>query len=214
MSLMQDYPELLRKALAVELPGHSAFLAHTGYDKTRLQKALERDKEPRISAVLVALYPKNGTWHSVLMKRPAYDGVHSGQIAFPGGRKEKEDVSLMATALREFEEETGSTTADFEILGAMSQLYIPPSRSLVTPFVAVCKKQLLWDPDPIEVAALIETPFSDLLAPNILKTTEQLIWALGKELPVPYFDIQNEIVWGATALMVAELRQLLGTDFL
>ncbi len=200
----------LSTALSQALPGHSAFLEHAGYDGGRIAKALAKDPAPKISAVLLALFPIDGVWHIVLMKRPAYDGVHSGQIGFPGGKQEQEDTSLEATALREFEEETGAAIERFEVIGAMSRLYIPPSRSLVTPYLAWSATEPTFDPDEREVESLIVVPFTDLLDTEILKTTDQLTWALGKELSVPYFDVQGEVVWGATALMIAELRELCG----
>lgn len=202
--------DLLSSSLSQKLPGHSAFLERAGYDRSRIDKAHERDQAPRLSAVLIAIYPVNEVWTTVLMKRPTYEGVHSGQIAFPGGRKEDVDTSLEETALREFEEETGAKSRQFEIIAPMSQLYIPPSRSLVTPFIAYSSSEPAFDPDEKEVEKLITVPFSELLAPRILKTTKQRIWAIGKELPVPYFDIRNEIVWGATAMMLAELREICG----
>jgi len=187
----------LSTALSQALPGHSAFLEHAGYDGGRIAKALAKDPAPKISAVLLALFPIDGVWHIVLMKRPAYDGV-------------QEDTSLEATALREFEEETGAAIERFEVIGAMSRLYIPPSRSLVTPYLAWSATEPTFDPDEREVESLIVVPFTDLLDTEILKTTDQLTWALGKELSVPYFDVQGEVVWGATALMIAELRELCG----
>jgi len=208
VTLIED----LRSRLLGALPGHGKFLAHTGYDRTRLKRAQERDTEPRISAVLICLYPSQGEWYTTLMKRPSYEGVHSGQVAFPGGRVEEEDKDLIDTALREFREETGADTQGFEILGNLSELYIPPSRSLVTPYIACVDRELVFDPDEREVARLMEVPFTDVLKEDILKSTDQLIWALGKELQVPYFDIDNEIVWGATALMIAELRELCGVE--
>lgn len=205
-----DILTVLKAGLNAELPGHAGFLKYSGFDHTRMDKARALDESPRLSAVLICLYKSNGKLYTTLMKRPAYDGAHSGQIAFPGGRKEPEDTNLSETAFREFQEETGASTQGFELLGKLSELYIPVSRSLVTPYVAVYDGSLSFKPDPKEVERLIEVPFSKMIEPDILKHTDKLAWAINKKLEVPYFDIANEVVWGATALMIAELRAICG----
>jgi 8-oxo-dGTP pyrophosphatase MutT (NUDIX family) len=143
------------------------------------------------------------------MKRPDYDGVHSGQIAFPGGHFEPNDRDLHQTALREFTEETGAPSNDFEVLGELSRVFIPPSNTLVTPVVAYAKQVDRFAPDPREVAALIDVPVSELMRTDVLKRTTLFIQVLDREAEVPYWDVQGHVVWGATALMIAELRELL-----
>ncbi len=201
----------LRRVMGGPLPGHDAFLELSGYKRPDLEAARRADPPPRESAVLVLIYPKEGLAHTVLMLRPAYDGVHSGQVSFPGGRMEPGDWDLRATALREFAEETGAR-ADAELLGALTPVYIPPSRSLVTPYVAVVDSLGAFDPDPREVAELIEAPLSLLLSDGILKRRQQHIAILGRTVEVPYFDVRGHVVWGATAMMIAELRELLLKD--
>lgn len=201
--------EDLREALRGELPGHDAFLHLSGYKRPDLEAALRQNPAPRESAVLALLYPRQGRLHTLLMLRPEYDGVHSGQVAFPGGRREDEDRDLSHTALREFREETGAPTADFDVLGSLSRVYIPPSRSLVTPYVAAAPALPATAPDPREVAALIETPLDELLRPDVVQVRRQYIQVLGREAEIPYFDLQGQVVWGATAMMLAELRELL-----
>lgn len=199
----------LRGALALPLPGHDAFLELSGYKRLDVERALQQDPPPRESAVLALLYPKEDTLHCLLMLRPTYDGVHSGQVSFPGGKREVSDPSLMHTALREFEEETGAGTTGVEVLGPLSPVYIPPSRMLVTPFVGYAERIGPWNPDAKEVARLIETPLVDLLRDDILKRREQYIQLMGRSVEIPYFEVDGETVWGATALMIAELRALL-----
>ncbi len=202
--------ERLAQALLGPLPGHAAFLARSGYSRADLQAALRADAAPRASAVLALLYAHEGSPHLLLMRRPEYEGVHGGQVSFPGGRREVEDVDLRATALREFREETGATPSDLQVLGCLSQVYIPPSRSLVTPFVAMARALGPTRPDPREVQALLEVPLAELLRPDVLRVRLQYIRLLGREAEVPYFDLAGQVVWGATAMMLAELRELLG----
>lgn len=201
--------EGLRRAFSGTLPGHDAFLDLSGYKRPDLEAALRLDPTPRESAVLVLFYPQQEVLHTLLMLRPTYKGVHSGQVAFPGGRREPQDVDLFGTALREFEEETGATPTGLEMLGELSRIYIPPSHSLVTPYVAFASELGPTRPDPREVAALIETPVEELLRDDILKQREQYVQLMGRATQVPYFDVRGHVVWGATAMMLAELRELL-----
>ncbi len=198
----------LRIALQGELPGHDTLAELSGYRRPDVEAARRLDPPPRESAVLTLLYPRGDALHTLLMLRPIYDGVHSGQISFPGGKWEAGDLSLEHTALREFNEETGSTAQQITILGSLSPIYIPPSRVLVTPFVAYTPDLGTCEPDPIEVAALIEAPLDLLLKGDILKKRQQYIALMGGEVEIPYYDVQGHVVWGATAMMIAELREL------
>ena len=200
---------LLRERLRGVLPGHDRFLALSGYKRLDLERAMALDPPARESAVLVLFFRSTGTWNCLLMVRPTYDGVHSGQVAFPGGKREPADPSLMHTALREFAEETGMPTTTVEVLGPLTPVYIPPSRMLVTPFVGVVEGPVRWRPDEHEVARLIEVPVSELLRADILQRKEQYIQIMGRAVEIPYFALDGETVWGATALMIAELRELL-----
>jgi len=206
-----DVVEQLRRRLTDPLPGHDAFLELSGYKRPDLERARQLAPPPRQSAVLALLYPKDTALHLLLMVRPTYDGVHSGQVSFPGGKQEPMDRDLSHTALREFAEETGGETAGIEILGRLSPVYIPPSRMLVTPFVGHAGHMGPWHPDPVEVAKLLEIPLAQVLRQDILKRREQYIQIMGRSVEVPYFDLHGEVVWGATAMMIAELRELLGS---
>lgn len=201
--------ERLREAWSNALPGHDAFLAFSGYQRPDIATVMAQVPPPRESAVLALLYPKGNVLHTLMMLRPIYDGVHSGQVAFPGGRREPEDKDLEHTARREFSEETGAWDTSIEVLGPLSPVYIPPSRSLVTPFVAYAPELGSLAPDPREVDRLIETPVDLLLGPDVLRRGPLHLAALGHSTEVSYFDVQGHVVWGATAMMLAELRELL-----
>lgn len=201
--------DLLRERLNGALPGHGDFLELSGYQRPDIDAVLRQQPPPKESAVLITLFPTDGEWNTLLMLRPEYDGVHSGQIGFPGGHREPFDADLRATALREFSEEMGAPTNGMEVLGELSRVYIPPSRALVTPVVAFAPVLPELRPDTSEVAAVIRTPVDHLLRDDILKRGNRYIAILQRELEVPYWDVQGHMVWGATALMIAELRQLL-----
>ena len=207
---MSDVLRRLRTALRGPLPGHDHFLEISGYKRPDIASVMEQDPPPRASAVLALLYPKNDVLYTLLMLRPTYDGVHSGQVSFPGGKREPDDDSLEETALREFAEETGAVTSEIQLLGPLTPVYIPPSRALVTPYVGYAERLDSLSPDAQEVEQLIETPFEILLSKEILKRREQYIPVMGRSAEIPYFDVQGHVVWGATAMMIAELRALLG----
>ncbi|HQZ92538.1 MAG TPA: CoA pyrophosphatase [Flavobacteriales bacterium] len=205
---MDEIYARLLSGLNSDLPGHDAFLEMSGYKRLDIEKARQLVPPPRESAVLALIYPRFKIPHIMLMERPEYEGVHSGQISFPGGKSEEYDASLQDTALREFSEETGAH-AVIEILGQLTPVYIPPSKLMVTPFVGFTHEIGPLLPDPREVASLIECPLDHILRPDIIKHREQFIQIMGGKIQVPYFELQGHAVWGATAMMIAELRVLL-----
>lgn len=200
----------LRKALQSPLPGHAAFATLSGYPRPSVEAALALVPPPRESAVLILVHPVQGIDHTLLMRRPVYQGVHSGQIGFPGGKREPGDASLHDTALREFQEETGADTSSFELVGELTPIHIPPSRTVVTPVVAWCANLGTLHPDPREVDVLLDVPLADLLRNDMLHRKPFLMGPGGDERLAAYWDIQGQVVWGATALMIAEFRTALG----
>lgn len=201
----------LRNALKGPLPGHDGFLELSGYKRPDLDRARAMDPPPRESAVLALIYPRKEVLHTLLMLRPTYEGVHSAQVSFPGGKIEPGDPSLEHTARREFREETGADP-QVEVLGRLTPIYIPPSGLLVTPFVGWTNELGTLMPDPREVEALIETPLEGLLRGDIIKQRDQFVQLMGRTIKIPYFEVEGHVVWGATAMMIAELRELLLLD--
>lgn len=164
--------------------------------------------QSRKSAVMMLFYPKGNQTHLVLIERAAYKGVHSAQIAFPGGKWEEQDKDLRKTALRETEEEIGIDASKIEIIRSFTQIYIPPSNFLVAPFMGVLEVEPKFVPDSKEVAKIIEFPiealFEEDLVHNILKTT-----SYANDLRVPAYVYSDIAVWGATAMMMSELKETL-----
>jgi len=163
---------------------------------------------PKNAGVMMLFYPKEGITHLVLILRSSYGGVHSAQIAFPGGKFEIEDICFSRTALRETEEEIGVNPDKMEIIKPFSPMYIPPSNFMVYPFLGVCKDELCFIPQPEEVADIIELPLSVFLSDEIV-TTVNLSTSYAMNIDVPAFEIEGHVVWGATAMMLSELKDVL-----
>lgn len=165
-------------------------------------------KNPRVAAVMMLFYPKNDMPHIILIVRNTYKGVHSSQIAFPGGKYEESDTDFKQTALRETEEEIGIASHKIEVVKKFTPLYIPPSNFMVHPYLGVASEPLTFYPDPREVADIIELSLTDFLEDTIVSETV-LSTSYANNISVPAFRIQNHVVWGATAMMLSELREVL-----
>jgi len=159
------------------------------------------------SAVLIFLYPENGTIRTVFILRTDYNGVHARQVSFPGGRLENSDHDIIETALREANEEVNIDHNKVRILGKLSDLYIPPSNFLVTPIVGCSQNKPDFVPDPSEVDEIIEADLAVIFDKNFLKN--KIINVRGYEIEAPYFDINGYVVWGATAMMLSELKDVI-----
>lgn len=160
-------------------------------------------EDARVAAVLVLFYPENGTVYTVLMQRPDYNGVHSGQISFPGGKKEPGDNDVIQTALREAHEETGIDPSKVIILGMLTPLYIPVSNMIVTPVTGWISEKPLSNYKSDEVVFLIEADLKTLLDPSIIKSKPFEI--RGELVDIKYFDYRGNTIWGATAMILHEL---------
>ncbi|MDG1572575.1 CoA pyrophosphatase [Robiginitalea sp. M366] len=165
--------------------------------------------QARQAGVMALFYPGQDTLARLLLiVRPTYPGVHSGQVAFPGGGREPEDEDLLQTALRETREEVGVPEGDVQCLRPLSPLYIPPSNYTVSPHVGLCTARPNFRPDPEEVAGLIEVPVQELLGPENI-VSRPMTTSYAHRIEVPAFTFQGHIVWGATAMILSELRSLL-----
>src|SRR6187431_755657 len=148
----QDFLQIVPHLSAVNLPGEMAHNVMVPEQRLEIIRKINFEKiKPRKAAVMMLFYPKESITHLVLIVRNSYKGVHSSQIAFPGGKYEKEDVNFEQTALRETHEEIGIRSDKIEILKAFTELYIPPSNFMVYPFLGISKEELYFYPDPTEV---------------------------------------------------------------
>lgn len=159
---------------------------------------------PRPGSVLILLYEENGTIKFPLTKRQEYAGAHSGQVSLPGGKAEPGEDAV-TTALREAQEEIGIDITKVEVIGRLSEFHVLPSNFVVTPVVASVSLLPEFRPDPHEVHKIIHGDLLELIKEDAVQVKE--IMAAGTyRMNAPHFAIENEIVWGATAMMINELR--------
>ncbi len=163
---------------------------------------------PKKAAVLMLLYPKETTTHLALIVRNSYPGIHSSQIAFPGGKVEEIDLSLSQTALRETHEEIGVCPSKVNVIRPFTEVYIPVSNYLVSPFLGYSEEELLFLLSPDEVADIIEFPLSEFLDEKIVVQVD-MSTSYASNIQVPAFQINEHLVWGATAMMLSELKEIL-----
>jgi 8-oxo-dGTP pyrophosphatase MutT (NUDIX family) len=204
-----EFIDRLTSELGQPLPGKQAQLLMSS--KRRLREIMEsRPMDQAIkSSVLILLYPgkENARPNFVVTLRPIYNGIHSGQISLPGGQFEIPDKSLLQTALRETYEEIGIDPGRITIIGQLTELYIPPSNYLVQPFIGYTGLYPEFHPQQEEVKQIIEIPVDLLLdEKNVM---EKEINAKGIRFSALSFVVNGTIIWGATAMILNEFKEIL-----
>ena len=200
---------LLTNLKEISLPGsvaHSLLAPPKRMDQVR--SILKTSTKIKKAAVLLLLYPNAKDKVSfVLTRRKVYNGVHSGQISFPGGKPEKSDDNLWSTALRETHEEIGVSLDKIKHLRSLTELFVPPSNFLIIPYVGYSEKTCVFKPDPREVDVILEISMQDLISktPTI---TKQATSSWGT-INVPSYVFNHYEVWGATAMILSEFKMLL-----
>lgn len=195
----------IKKQLQLPLPGQKAQAKMT----TR-PKFTPTPTTARLASVLCLLYPKNGKWHFPLIERViTKKDKHSGQMSFPGGKLEATDKTRQAAALRETNEEIGVKKEDVTLLGNLTPLYIPASNFQVFPFVGCLNYAPNFIPQEREVAEVIEVKLEELIHPKTKKYKNIKLSNRYNFKNVPYFDVNGKVVWGATAMMLNELVELI-----
>lgn len=207
-----DFNEFLKytpKILNVELPATNAHAIMVPPNRAELLRNTDfRNITPKNAAVMMLFYPKNYQTHLALILRTSYNGVHSSQIAFPGGKVEKEDIDLQHTALRETHEEIGIHPNFINVVRGFTEVYIPPSNFMVHPFMGYSHNELAFVLQEDEVAGIVELPLVDFLDDKILKTNSMKTSYAGT-IDVPGFQVNEHFIWGATAMILSELKETL-----
>jgi 8-oxo-dGTP pyrophosphatase MutT (NUDIX family) len=199
-----EFVQRLQQQFQKPLPGHDNVLKK--HKEERNFTNIQPSEKTRKSAVLILFYPFQNEIYTALILRPPYDGTHGGQMAFPGGQVEEADESLVRTALREAQEEIGIKPRDVVIVGELTKIFIPPSNFWVTPVVGFLRKRPEFYPDPFEVQEIVEIKWNDFLEPTNMKIREMNV--RGYTFETEGFEVENQWVWGASALMITELLDM------
>lgn len=201
----------LREKLNNTLPGDAAHKLLEPQTR-RHYEGHEPLVHPRKSSIMIIIYPSGDFFSTYTILRPKYDGVHSHQIAFPGGQEEKQDDNLLDTAIRETQEEIDVTVNKNEVLGKLTDIYIPPSNFMVAPYIAFLDSKPQTKRQPSEVEEIIEVNLREIIAPDAIVSRSLFLERYG-EVRVPCFMAGDYIIWGATAMIMSELREVLRKIF-
>ena len=207
--MLEEFTIRLKNQLSEELPGLEAQnkMLPTARDERFVFPVYET--APVHSAVLILFYQgSDGHIHFPLIQRTTSNGAHSGQVGLPGGKYEERDLTMINTALREAHEEIGIDPANCTILGSLTPLHIAVSNFVVTPIAGFTNVKPSFIPEPSEVENIIESPLDDLLNPA-LKKNGTIIIRDNLKVQTPYFDLANRVVWGATAMILSELTEII-----
>ena len=206
----QEFENKIVKITKLKLPGEVAHFKMAPIERLAALKKIAIEKETvRKAGVLVLFYPSetNQTMLALILRK-TYKGVHSAQIGFPGGKYENEDTSLKETALRETEEEIGVLRNTVFVLKKLTEVYIPPSNFIVQPYLGITKNTPNFILQEEEVETLIEVPLIHFMD-DTFKIHQNLTTSYAKNIIVPAFLLNNYLVWGATAMMLSEVREML-----
>jgi len=215
------WDEVLRKQFLKPLPGPVAHDPLRAFPSGGRDFDFKREGPPRPGAVLILLYPagnsqlgqdRHSGFRFPLIRRTENGGIHSGQISLPGGRSEKGEDSVF-TAIREAEEEIGIRKDRIEILGTLSPFHVIPSHYMVTPVVARLnsEKEPEFIKEDLEVAEILCPAVDDLFHDEAIRYTELTV--RGYNVSAPHFFLEGHIVWGATAMILNELRMVMKEAF-
>lgn len=200
----------LSKVKKIPLPAQaSQFKMSPPFREELIEMNKESMKNAKRAGVMALFYPDiNQQTKLVLILRNTYKGVHSAQISFPGGKFETKDVSLKKTAIRETSEEIGIPKNDIQVIKQLTEVYIPPSNFYVQPFLGVIKEIPTFIKQEDEVEEVIEVSLSHFINDNnVISTSVKTSYKI--EVEVPAYRLNGHTVWGATAMMLSEIKDLL-----
>lgn len=199
----------IQKITKHQLPGERAHADLMPVNRPFSSQVRKNADGYRQSAVAIVLYEAQDELMSLLIQRPSYEGVHSQQIAFPGGKRDPEDPDIEYTARRECMEEVAIPMNQLQLLGRLTDVYIPVSKFIVAPHVYAIDSLPKLIPDAREVDEIIPFNTSRLLDADGIQQMDMTFANGFKQKNVPFFDIEKRIVWGATGMILSEFRTIL-----
>lgn len=206
---MESLVSLIKQRFNAPLPGIEAQYRMAPITRAKFDLEKLDPSAYRKSAVMLLLYEQDNDIRIPLLKRHEYVGKHSGQIGLPGGKHDMNDGELVNTALRELNEEIGIDPEKIEVLGKLTPLFIPVSSFYVQPFVGLYDHpEINFNIDAREVNKLISLKLETLKDNTIIKE-DGIVSGDGYKLKTPYFSVEGEIVWGATAMILSEFKSLI-----
>ena len=201
-----NWKSVLGNELAFNLPGEAAHAEMAPVNRPLSSFARSNTSDYRESAVSVILQAHESTADIILIQRPSYTGVHGGQVSFPGGKRDPEDKNLFHTAIRECREEIGVDLNEEQFIGLLTPVFIPVSKFDVSPHVFILEDEVDMIPDPREVESIFKISVDALLQDEYRKKVS-IPNQNGSTLKnIPCFELNGKIIWGATALMLNELK--------
>lgn len=205
-----DFCKLLIKIENLPLPGQESHYKMEPEVRRKWREAdMVKDSTPKEAAVMALFYPNsNRETQLLLILRKTYKGVHSNQIGFPGGKVENSDINLKHTALRETFEEVGVPEIEVTVLKELTKVYIPPSNFIVQPYIGLYENPKPFRIQEAEVEDLVEVNLIDFLNDGN-KIEQRLSTSYAQDILVPAFKLNGYTVWGATAMMLNEIKDLL-----
>lgn len=203
------FPDTFLEEIRKGIPGEQSHIKMMPLNRPLSSIAVQSSISIRESAVSINLYREDEQIHCILIQRPTYDGVHSGQISFPGGKKDPDDVDLEFTARRENFEEIGIAIDQGILLGELTDVYIPVSSFLVKPFIFFYEELPDLHADSREVAEIFSFSLEELTLESSFSTMEIQIQNGIKQKNIPCLVLGGKEIWGATALILNELRGLI-----
>jgi 8-oxo-dGTP pyrophosphatase MutT (NUDIX family) len=200
----------LSKIKNIPLPAEaSQFKMSPPFRRELITRYKEAMKDAKRAGVLAMFYPNTSNeTHLALILRKTYNGVHSAQIGFPGGKFEDEDKSLKHTAIRETWEEIGVPEHQIKIVKQMTEVYIPPSNFYVQPFIGITNETPKFIKQDDEVEDIVEVSLSHFLDENNV-SNKLVATSYTAKIEVPAYELNGHVVWGATAMMLSEIKDIL-----
>ena len=201
----------IKQRIKQELPGQVSHLKMAPANRIHELKNQEKKiLNAQKSAVMLLLFNEQNKLKVIFIRRSFYVGIHAGQIAFPGGRYEDFDIEIKNTALREIEEEIGLHSENIEVIGRISDIYVPPSNFLISVFVGYLPQKPQYKIDEREVNEIIEIELSEFFKENSIIEKEFVVPSTNSKVLAPYYKVGNIELWGASAMVMCEFLDIIG----